>query len=176
MRSLIVALLFMMNHMTLTGNEDINLYGKYIDEIQVEFIKQMEKEFQLSCSGTGQCMPKKLEGICVSFDAYREGTLEEARKIEIIGTEKLLKLINDHEKIRPFLSHYPMTHEGADVSIGFIKKSYKLFPYGTVAFVCQGKGKIHYHARDAKVDYLVKLKEETYEEAYEIVKQQNLLP
>jgi len=62
---------------------------------------------------------KKLEGICVSFDAHREGT---------------------------------------------------------VAFVCQGKGKIPYHVRDAKVDYLVKLKEETYEEAYDIIKQQNLLP
>ena len=176
MKNIILALFIMAHQITLSADDDASFYGKYIDEIQIEFIKQMEKEFQLSCSGTGQCMPKKLEGICVSFNAFREGTLEEARKIEILGTEKLLSLINNHEKIRPFLSHYPMTHEGADVSIGFIRESYKLFPYGTVAFVCQGKGKIHYSVNDPKVDYLVKIKEETYEEAYDIIKQQNLLP
>jgi hypothetical protein len=162
--------------MTLIAVDDDYPYLKYVKEIETEFIKQMEKEFQLSCSATGGSMPKNVESIYVSFTAFREGTLNEARKIEVLGTEKLLKLMNNHEKIRPYLSHYPMTHEGADVTIAFLKESYDFFSNGSIALVTHGKGKLHYSVNDPKLDNFVKLKEETFEEAYEIIKQQNLLP
>jgi hypothetical protein len=82
-------------------------YLQYEVEIRKFFAEEMKKEFGLVCIGEGGSMPYDVEEIDVNFICYKRGTIEEARKLEIHATERLVKRINEHEKISPFLRERP---------------------------------------------------------------------
>ncbi|MBS0584871.1 MAG: hypothetical protein JSR76_01050 [Verrucomicrobia bacterium] len=116
-------------------------YEKYVDEIVSSFIKDVQKEYDIVCIGSGGRMPKYVEEISLDFNAYRRADIEEVRELIVQLRTKLIERVNSHEKIRPFLIEYPFTWQGADISIAFQKPntgSYYLD--GSVAFVCPGRG------------------------------------
>ena len=83
-------------------------YLIYVNEVTRQFEKEMQKEFGLLCIGSGGSMPHDVEEIDVRFAAYRKATIEQARILVVLATQKLLKMINNHKKIRPFLREYPL--------------------------------------------------------------------
>lgn len=94
-------------------------YLQYVDEIIQKCAREIENEFNLVCIGDGGQMPNDIEYIEIMFAAYRKGTFEEARKLEVSCIQKLLKHINEHQKIRPFLRQYPFTSGRIEVCIMF---------------------------------------------------------
>jgi hypothetical protein len=157
-----------------TKRNDVD-YTIYVDEIVRSFAKEMKKEFGLVCIGGGGGMPYDIEEISVKFVDYKKATIEQAREIEINGTEKLLKMINTHKKIRPYLREYPFVPKRARVSISFYKPDNEYYLDGSVARVSQVKGMIYYDRAEptktkkyTTVD-LIELHEEPYEEALKIV-------
>src|SRR3990167_2983108 len=76
-------------------------YLKYVHEIVDDFVKQMEKKYQLHCYGSGGSMPTDVEKIEVLFTSYNKSTIDDARKMEVDAVQELLQRINAHTKIRP---------------------------------------------------------------------------
>ncbi len=128
-------------------------------EAMQTFAKEMEKEFDLVCIGSGGRMPSQIEEIQVSFAAYRKGEISEARSLEILGTEKLVQIINRNEKIRPYLKKHPIDHAQAIVSISFREKNETRFD--GVSLVFQANDQIYYCGKDPGNELLI----EPYEEA-----------
>ncbi len=150
--------------------DDHPAYTRYAKEIRHTFIQQVKREFGFDCEMTGGSMPYDVEEISVMFGANRIATLEQARELEVILTEKFVKIINEHEKIRPFLREYPFPANRAIVSIRFYPPLKKQIGSHAVDFLFQVKNTIYYFADDPKdpVAYL-DVHEEPYEEALKIV-------
>ena len=133
----------------------------------------LEKEFNLECVGDGGSMPYNISSISISFVAKRRASIEEARELHIRCSEKLLKAINENEKIRPYLAEYPFSIDRADISIAF-EAYYGPYTDGTISFVSQARNQIHYSKNDSLTGKLVDLLVEPYPEALKIV-QKSLL-
>ena len=169
-------------------------YLKYVDEIIKDFSKDMEKKYQLHCYGDGGSMPNDVAEIGVFFISYQKSTVENARKMEVNAIQELVRRINDHEKIRPYLREYPFNQNRVDVSISFRTETDNRPLDGSVALVFLAKNKIFYKTAEMKMsepvpltrinknnewtkelipgklqEELVPLLEETYEEALKIV-------
>jgi len=172
-----------------------NEYLKYVNEITNSFVREMEKEWKdLYCIGSGGRMPHNVEEIEVLFVVNRKVDVEEARKIEVYGIQKLLNKINSHKKIRPFLKEYPFNTSRVDVSLSFQTKNSEYYYEGSVATVFLAKNKIFYRTAEKRKrmtmpgldcrdmnniieipskevieDELIPLFEEPYEDALKIV-------
>ncbi len=79
-------------------------YSLYLEQIVYPFAKQAQKDFNLFYIGRGGQLAKEVGKVAVDFVAYRKGSLEEAREIEIVLTERLLQALNTHEKTVAFPS------------------------------------------------------------------------
>jgi hypothetical protein len=130
----------------------------------------MKKEYGLVCSLTGGSMPFDVESISIGFICYQRATIEQARKLEVEVTEKFLARVNEHKKIRPFLREYPFKSGRIEIEIAFenLEKGTRYMD-GSVAFIYHVKDKLFYKQSD-KDEHLLKLYEEPYEKAYQIVK------
>ena len=126
-------------------------YLKYVHEIVDDFVKQMGKKHQLYCYGSGGSMPTDVQTIEVLFISYKKSTVEDARKMEVDAIEELLKRINAHTKIRPYLREYPFGPDRVDVSISFRTESDDYPLDGSVAFVSLGRNKIYYKSAEIRV-------------------------
>jgi hypothetical protein len=148
----------------------------HVREVRVlvrSFANEMEKEYRLVCIGSGGGMPQEIEEVEVAFAALRKGTIEEARKLEIEGTEKLLQKINGDEQIRPYLKEYPFQRKQASISISFRHKLDLRYP-DSVALVFQANDRIYYCAHDPEKDALIDLLIEPYDEAKRLLFDQGI--
>ena len=168
------------------------VYIEYLNEITVPFIKEIEREFDLSCIGDGGSMPYDVQEVQVIFVAHRRGTIEEARRIEVLATEKLLKRINDHKKLRPHLSEYPFPPKRINIGLSFWGNHGEWCTDGSVVHAFSAHGKLFYSAAEIQTymsilsldgrtgevlspsvpetaERLVDLFEESYEDAAKIV-------
>lgn len=126
-------------------------YLKYVDEIVADFAKEMKKKYKLHCYGDGGSMPTDVAEIDVLFISYSHSTVDEARKMEVNAVQELLKRINSHEKIRPYLREYPFSQDRVGVSISFRTETDSRPLDGSVAYVSIGKGKIFYYSAEMKM-------------------------
>jgi hypothetical protein len=149
------------------------VYTQYVAEIIRSFSKQVEKDFDLECIGSGGEMPHDVEEISVKFVASRRATVEEARELEVKLTEAFVQVINAHEKIKPSLRECPFPSSRAHVTISFRDSKKKRIPFSDndVELVFQTRDRIFYQARNPDNPYLGKdIKDEPYEEALKIVR------
>ncbi len=147
---------------------DTSTYECYVNEITSSFIKEIEKEFGISCCATGGSMPHDVVEIQVDFNCYKQVTLEEARELVIKVTEILRERINEHEKIRPYLRDYPCKSQTAHVMISFHKMNGDTQTEG-VALVFPARNKLFFRKYDSLTKKLCALSEEPYEKALKIV-------
>ncbi len=154
----------------LHASEEVNIpYIQYTKEITLPFIQECENKYQLDCIGTGGKFAKNVSEISLHFIAYRKGTIEEARNVEIKMIETLLEHINHQEKIRPFLDQYPFKPENLDIAISFRKNDDSCYSDGSVVLVFLARDKIFYRAEDSKTGKRFDLHEESYADALKIV-------
>ena len=171
----------------LTGSfmhADISLkiedYEKYVNEIINQFEKEMKQEYGFRCIGSGGSMPHDVESIDVKFTMYKRATIEEARELVVMATRKLQRIVNTHEKIRPYLREYPFSSKRVEISLSFCKKNHEQYTDGSVAYVLHTfnipyeRNLICYCAEDTQIDDLVDLLDESYEEAEKIVDNKNI--
>lgn len=169
-------------------------YLKYVNEIVNDFAKHMKIKHKLHCYGSGGSMPTDVEKIEVMFISYAHLGVAEARKLEVAAVEDLLRRINSHEKIRPYLREYPFHPDRVDILISFRTKTDDYPLDGSVALMFLAKNKIFYRAAEMKMsasipfthihgknewtteiipgkleETLVPILDETYEDALKIV-------
>jgi len=154
--------------------KDAAMYIKYANEIISDFTRDMEREFGLICIGDGGRLAYDVDGLKICFNAYQRATIDQACALEIKVTERLLALINNHPKIRPYLREYPFTAPRANVSISFEKPNGQPYTDGiVVGYVFQVNGYIFYCKMDEQ-GHLHDLGEEPYEAALRIVQNPDL--
>jgi hypothetical protein len=123
-------------------------------------------------------MPYEVEEISLSFRAYRRATIDEARALNVLITDKLVQAINKHEKLKPYLCEYPFPTSRVGISISFYSLLDKPYSDGSVHDVSHittiattpHKNHLIYDSQYAFADQYVTLVEEPYEEAEKIVR------
>ena len=146
--------------------EEEKAYLKYAREIVQTFTNEIRRDFGLCACEDGGRMRNDVEMISVDFIAYQQATIDQARELLIKVHERFLKIINSHEKIRPFLREYPFTQDRARVAIAFYnKKNNYYYRDGSVAFVYHIRGNIFYDKEDPKTEMLEDLHKEPFKEA-----------
>ena len=126
-------------------------YLKYVSEIIDDFVNDMEKKYELHCYGSGGDMPTDIEKIDVLFISYLKSTVADARKVEVAVIQELLRQINSHEKIRPYLREYPFGSDRVHISISFRTEADDRPLDGSVALVSIVNNKIYYDAAEMKM-------------------------
>lgn len=145
--ALIISTIFIKQKVNATEYES-PVYTQYVAEISSSFSNQMKKEFGIECIGSGGSMPYDVEEISIKFVAYQRTTIEEARALEVKVTERLVQMINAHEKIRPFLKEPPFPYYRTKVGISFYKRNNIPYLDGSVAYVSHVNSKIYYRAEN----------------------------
>ncbi len=148
---------------------DSSDYSQYVDEIITAFTKEMKAQFGLEGEGKKREMSHDVEEISVRLVAYQKGTIEQAREWEIKATERLVEMVNAHEKIRPFLREYPFHPDRAIVSITFLGPDNGPRIDDNIAFVIQSDYNVHYFTRNPLNIFVYRnIKIEPYLEAFDI--------
>ncbi|MEN9653934.1 MAG: hypothetical protein RL235_46 [Chlamydiota bacterium] len=126
-------------------------YSKYVNEIVDDFAKCMKKKHNLHCYGSGGSMPHDVEEIELMFNHRGLLSIDDARALEVEAIQELLRRINAHEKIRPFLREYPFHSNRVGVLISTSTKTGDRPLDGSVALVFSAKNKIHYDAAEMQM-------------------------
>lgn len=143
------------------------IYLSHTDKISANFIKEMEEKYSLFLIATGGSMPYDVESIAIDFIAFRKGSIEEARVLLVLLTEKLVKLIHENDKVRPYLREYPFPIYRAQISIAFLQDDGRRWKDGSIAHAFQCKNTIFYYAESENSKVSLKIKEEPFLEALE---------
>lgn len=150
----------------LDGSEEsaYSQYISYVEEIEVSFANQIHNELGLYWSGASHSMHEKIEQMGMNFQAERRATIDEARAQALYTLNRFLKIINENEKIQPYLEERPF--KMADISIRF-KGVNGPNSDGSVSdvFNVTNQNKLIYYAEDPFTFHSQKLLEESYEEA-----------
>ncbi len=150
-------------------------YLLYVNEIVNSFEKEMNDKYGFICIGTGGGMPYDVEEIFVKFQVYKQVNIEQARKLEIMATKRLQELVNNHKKIRPFLREYPFGTDRCQVFLSFSKNNNNYYTDGSIAYVFQARGDLHYYSTKTDYNDTKNIFSEPFEKAKEIVeKEMNL--
>jgi len=148
-----------------------NDYFTHLNRITTKFIREMNKEYGLSCSGIGGSLAGNIKEVSMNFFCYEKKSIEEARKLEIDCVERLCEMINSNKKIRPHLEEFPFPKGRVGILISFCKEGAKYFPpEESISLVMSSREKLFYMVvfNDFRPDQTVL--EEPYSEAYEKVK------
>ncbi len=102
--------------------------------------REVQKEFSLQFEGSGGSMPETIDELELLFFANREGSIEEARKIQLLASEKILQKINSDAAIRPYLSEFPFPSSRLSLSISYRRSGSK-----SIALAFRTRDKIFYY-------------------------------
>ena len=78
-------------------------------------------------------------------------------------------MVNNHDKIRPFLCEFPFPSKFIYVSISFYSPNGYVLEDGNISFIHHGHGKLFYCTEDAFTGHLIDKFNESFEEAKKIV-------
>lgn len=148
-----------------TQDED---YRLYVTQIAHPIAQEAQKEFNLAYIGRGGQLANGVGKIEVDFIAYRRGSLEETRKIQVVLMERLLQALNSHEKLRPFLIEYPFPASRVCVMLSYRQEDNAHYTDGSITLAFQSKNNIcyYYYSKADNEDVAFR---EPYEEAKHIV-------
>ena len=147
-------------------------YEEIADEITDKTARKLQKKTGLVLVGTGGQMMHDIQMMAMSFDLYHEIDLEKARELAVFSAEEYLKAINGNEEIRPYLHEYPFTAKNVEISIFIHNPDGSNLSSEKLHCISARRGKIKYYSDD--LGYYNPLHEETYEEAVNTVRNQNL--
>jgi hypothetical protein len=144
---------------------------RYVDEAIREFEKVAANEFGVFSDGSGASMPNDVESISVSLNIYKKGVIEEARELIVKLTERFTEIINQNEKLRPYLREYPFAHLRAQVSLSFCDNTGMTYQDGSIAHVTNSSNdKIFYLINEPNSYRYKDAYDEPYAKALEIVR------
>jgi hypothetical protein len=146
-------------------------YCKMVDRITKSYLKECAKPRHLMLSGYGGAMMNDIQEVFFSFLSLDALNVDEARILYVEMMEEFLQRINCHEKIRPHLHNFPFGIDNIKLDIGFEDSERKITQDGHVALMYIGKNHdLLYRGCDPETEEFYTLHEESYEEAFRLVK------
>ena len=153
------------------------IYGKYVDEIVNSYLSYIKKQYGLECFGMGGGFRYNVNKISLYLQTNPQKIdIEKARVLLVNCIEDLLKRINQDEKIRPYLEHYPFTAKGISISIIFCDYFSKQLPKDLLAKIFSIEGNIYYYNYNQEKKESKWFYKESYSDALKKVKESEQLP
>jgi len=144
---------------------------EYMLEICSNFDMWALKKYNLKRYSIGGTMTRDIESHISRYIFEGKVTIDEAREMFIECKEKLTQMVNEHEKIRPYLRDYPFSRSRVKITILFCDKNGVPNTDGSPANVLLGKDEIiFYTARKPNSYNITDLFQEPYAEALKIVR------
>jgi hypothetical protein len=103
----------------LCGCKSIPRHCLEADRISTIHINQVRKSDNLEVMGTGGRLMNDVQGITLVYTVNRIAKLQDARNLYVKTTSSLIDLINNDEKIRPYMHEYPFNIDNVEVGIVF---------------------------------------------------------
>lgn len=146
---------------------------KAVNEVNRRALYLIKKKYGLRPFGTAAQMMGKIKMLGLSFRYNQPIQLKEARELLINAASELVREINSHEEIRPYLAHYPFTLKDVYFSIYVFSLDGRSPPSGSLAVVKLDEGSLVYkvHPEENSI-ILVEILEESLEEALAEVEKQ----
>lgn len=147
-------------------------YSTHLNRITNKFIREMNKDYGLTCSGIGGSTTRTIKKLYINFFCYEKKSIEAARKLEVDCVERLCGMINSNKKIRAYLEEWPFSEDRVGILISFCRKDLTNFlPEESISLIMNCRKKLIYKIEfdDQRPNQTVF--EEPYREAYEKVKQ-----
>lgn len=141
------------------------------DQVTVDFAKKMQKK-GLHASGLGGREDKgKIMDFKVSFQYSQALDISSARRLIVETVLQFIEEINNNEKVRKFLYHYPFTVN--DVIVAILPDCSVLNDQQCASSVRVSSrlGRINYYTRNDPNKSFIDLRGETFEEAMNITKE-----
>jgi hypothetical protein len=136
-----------------------------LTQIVDEFTKIIRYDYGLVLVEDKSECSKDVEKISLFFKFYDELSVQEARKLELIVVEELVKTVNSNEKIKPFLKEYPFRTDQAEISISFPQPHNTRFSDLSVSDIYKIKDRLYYAQRDPLTKIFLLCLDETYSHA-----------
>lgn len=166
----LISIFFAIKEIYLEHAQNEPVYIKYSRAITNQYIKDMNKKYDLFYFGGGGGFLYNVENIAISFSCNRNITLEDGRSLLISCSKELLKRINRDERIRPYLDHYPYTEKGIDIDICFFDVNGRwVIDPDSIAKVASLEGAVHYAIFDKNHQCLNTIYRESYKDSENIV-------
>jgi hypothetical protein len=157
----------------MTEKTPYSIYRPYLKELIEAYAQEMQDQYGLRISGEGGGMHETIEEIVVKFIALRRASVEEARELTVRIAERLLRMINEDEKLRPYLCEYPFDVSRINPRISFEQQN-RAYNDGTVTYVSLIKNNLFYDASEILTDNLQEILKEPYPKALKIVEEHPL--
>lgn len=135
--------------------------------------KKIQNTWHWQLSGLGGLFGEKIELFNLDYDATQEVDLKEARCLLILAVEDFLNSINNTQSINSLLIETPFPSKRLNFGLAFMQPNGTFVANPHIAYAHLVNGRIAY-----SIDTPLRLEhvhEETYEEALEIIKQENAL-
>lgn len=144
-------------------------YCKLSDRIYFAYNKDLCQQKHLDLVGTGGAMMNDVQGIFASYVSSDRLNIKGARQLYVEVAEGYLCHYNQNAQIRPYLHNYPFTIGNLKIMIGFEDEQHRHMDQGFVAVMSNLDNRIYYCSYDHEKREFVKLYEEPYETARDIV-------
>lgn len=132
------------------------------------FTSHMQNSEHFHLSGSGGAMMGDIQQVSLTYESQRDVDINEARRLFVTNSERLLNLINTDTVIRPYLHDYPFEVKNLDFSLSFYSKSHKCIQNEFISYVFFARGNICYCNYDMEKKSQIVFRE-PYEEALKIV-------
>ncbi|MCB1072272.1 MAG: hypothetical protein KDK96_04125 [Chlamydiia bacterium] len=152
------------------------IYCKYADNVTSDFRRSVKAKYGMFATGDGGSFMEKINSVFLSFSTFdKEYDVDQTRVLMVNCVEEYLLRINEDEKVRPYLNHFPFSSSGIEFQIAFYERPSKRVKFGFIGLVGIVNRKIYYCSYDHEKKQLVDICEEPYEEALKKVKDAGLL-
>lgn len=152
------------------------IYCKYADNVTSDFRRSVKAKYGMFATGDGGSFMEKINSVFLSFSTLeKEYDVDQARVLMVNCVEEYLFRINEDEKVRPYLNHFPFSSLGIEFQIAFYERSSKRVKFGYVGLVGIVNEKVYYCSYDHEKKQLVDIYEESYDESLRKVRDAGLL-
>jgi len=151
-------------------------------DIMHEHAYYMKQKHQARIFGIGGGFPDKITVLSMSFRVRGPLNVDKARVLMISSTQHLLQLVNQNEKIRPYLDNYPFTSENLEYSFFIddenglnVQQPGSSMDPDNLAYVSNRREGIAYSILNSERDIFQHIHEESYTSARESVLNHNFI-
>lgn len=141
------------------------------------FATVAKEDYRLSLLGQGGAFRGSISKFSFRFISNELLDQDQARRMYLQIMDRIVDMINADENLRPYLSHYPFSHNDIDLKISFyqdVSLGLKVAP-PYIAFVTSSDNLLFFWTRNECDNSLVDLPTEAYKRAQGIVQHQDAL-
>jgi hypothetical protein len=141
------------------------------DEILANTAARLKKEKELNPFGSGGRMMDEVKMLMLAFTYNKPIELEEGRELIVYAVETFVSMINNDERIHPYLYNYPFEPKNVKVEIYIKNPNCSSIEPEKLCVLIAREGVIKYEVQDFTTSRLKTIYEESFIQAQKKVKE-----